>query len=52
MTFAFLWTGLIVSIAVVGFALTRRQTDTAWKKFAAGLGAEFIDGGFFHFSKV
>lgn len=52
MTFAFAWMGAIVIMAAIGFALMRRQRDTAWKKFAAELGAEFIDGGFFHFSKV
>jgi hypothetical protein len=52
MSFAVVWMGVVVVIVVVGILLTRRQRDTAWKQLAAELGAEFIDGGVLHSSKV
>ena len=49
---AVIWMGVVIVVVVVGFALARRHRDTAWKQLATELGAEFIDGGLLHSSKV
>jgi hypothetical protein len=52
-------TPLIVAGAVVLFvifavwgAIAKRKRDNAWRQLAAEIGAKFVDGGFWHSSKV
>ena len=52
MTWAVIFSLGLVVIVVVGFVITRRQRDNAWKQLAADLGAEFIAGGALHSSKL
>jgi hypothetical protein len=52
MIWAVIFTVALVVIVVVGFVITRRQRDKAWKQFASEVGGEFIDGGMFRSSKV
>lgn len=52
MTFALVWMAIVLVAVVVGFIITRRQRDNAWRQLANELGAEFISGGALHSSKV
>jgi hypothetical protein len=52
MTWAVIFSLAVVVIVVVGFVITRRQRDNAWKQLAGEVGGEFIDGGMFRSSKV
>jgi hypothetical protein len=52
MSFAVIWMGVVVLVAVIGFLLTRQWRDSAWRQLAADLGAEFTEGGFMHSGKV
>ena len=52
MSFAVIWMGVVVLVAVIGFLLTRQWRDSAWRQLASDLGAEFMEGGFMHSGKV
>ena len=41
----------LILLWVLGF-ISKRKRDAAWRQLAGELGAEFVEGGFFHSSKV
>lgn len=52
MTLGLILTAVVVAVIVLVFLLAKLQRDSAWRHLASDLGAEFIDGGLFHSSKV
>jgi len=52
MTTAIIFMGAVIILVIVGVVISKRMRDSAWKQFAAEIGGEFVDNGFFRSSKV
>lgn len=48
----FIVTGVVIVALVIGTLVTKRRRDSAWRQFASEIGAEFVPGGLFSWSKV
>ena len=52
MTTAIIFMGAVIILVIVGLVISKRMRDSAWKQFAAEIGGEFVNNGFFRSSKV